>query len=116
VEHTFLPAIAAAFLCSLVIPSAALAAEETADMTVRLGGLNMESATGSIAAFDRIKGAARVFCGGSEGVVSITTRISAERCQDRMIDLAVTKLDAAMVTSLRAASVRKPLVMAAARR
>jgi UrcA family protein len=115
VEHTFLPAIAAALLCSLVIPGTALAGEETADMTVQLGGLNMDSVSGSVAAFDRIKGAARVFCGGSEGVVSITTRISAGRCQDRMIDLAVTKLDAAKVTSLRAASLRKPLIMAARR-
>jgi UrcA family protein len=115
VEHTFLPAIAAALICSLVAPASALASEETAEMTIRLGGLDLESKAGSVAAFDRIKTSARVFCGGSEGVVSITTRISARRCQDRMIDRAVTKLDAATVTSLRAASIRKTLMVAARR-
>lgn len=114
-EHTFLPAIAAALLCSLFTPASAFAREETEEMTVPLSGLNMESAAGALAAFDRIKTSARVFCGGSDGVVSITTRMSARRCQDRMIDLAVTKLDAATVTSLRAASIRNPLVVAAGR-
>ena len=113
-EHTFLPAIAVALLCSLT-PASAFAAAETAEMTVRLNGINTESVAGSIVAFDRITRAARVFCGGSDGVVSIATRISARRCQDRMIDLAVTKLDAARVTSLLAASLQKPLMVAAGR-
>lgn len=72
---------------------------EYAQMKIPAGALNLQSDTGARSALGRIKYAAMVFCSGDEGRMGIGRKLQARKCTDTMTYLAVSRLDAPLVTA-----------------
>jgi UrcA family protein len=72
---------------------------EYAQMIVGTGGLDLQSDEGARSALGRIKYAATVFCDDTEGKMDIGRKLEARICKDRMTYLAVSQLDAPLVTA-----------------
>ena len=72
---------------------------EQAQMKVPIGDLNLQSGAGARSALGRISSAATVFCSDDEGRTDIGHKMEAGKCKDRMTYLAVSTLDAPLVTA-----------------
>jgi UrcA family protein len=112
-------ASATGLLCATLATSAVAfpnqAADDTATMKVQLSGLNLRSGPGADRALIRIKNASRAFCGGSQNLLQLAQNAEAQKCKDRMMYLAVTKLDAPLVTASYTRSGAAPAIMLASR-
>lgn len=91
----------------LVLPTLAVLAlsmtsgahAEEGIMRVKVGDLNVHTDAGARTAFKRINNAARDFCGPLYGY-SATYPAEIRACRKDMVDKAVAKLDAPLVTAL----------------
>ena len=109
-------ASAALLATALLIAPAAASAQETDQMRVQLGGVDLESQTGSKVALRRIVNASRAFCGDDRSTKSLTQHAAARRCTQKMAYQAVTQLDRPMVTArYEGATVLRPAIVVAAR-
>lgn len=86
-------------LAVLALSMAAGAHAEEGVMRVKIGDLNVHTDTGARTAFKRINNAAREFCGPLQGY-SATYSQEVRDCRKDMVDKAVSKLDAPLVTAL----------------
>ncbi|WP_332774245.1 UrcA family protein [Phenylobacterium sp.] len=104
---------ASAFLGAAFVGTPAFAQEERADMKVAVGDLNLRAGTGAERALRRIKSASKVFCQDTARVTTLQERSNARACRDRMMYLAVNKLDAPLVTARYDESgARPPIILA----
>lgn len=111
----FAVASACAFLGATLAGTPAIAGGEQANMRVPTAGLNLQSDSGAQTVLNRIKFAASVFCEDTAGTKELARSAEARRCRDRMMYLAVSKLDAPMVTARYSASGAKPPILLAHR-
>lgn len=111
----FAVASACAFLGATLAGTPSLAGGEQANMRVSTAGLNLQSDDGAQIALNRIKWAASVFCEDDGGTKELARKAVARRCRDRMMYLAVSKLDAPLVTARYAQSGLKPPILMADR-
>jgi UrcA family protein len=81
---------------------------EEEQMSVRTSGLDLQSDSGARITLARIKFAAVIFCGADDGIMGIERTLLVRRCMDRMTSLAVSRLDAPLVTDLFYAMGGKP--------
>jgi UrcA family protein len=88
---------------------------ELAHMKVPTGGLDLQSDDGARSALGRIKYAASVFCEDTEGKMDIGRKLEAQKCKDRMTYMAVSKLDAPLVTARYYQTGGKPPILLARR-
>ena len=86
-------------LAVLALSIAGGARAEEGVMRVKIGDLNVHSDAGARTAFKRINLAARDFCGPLQGY-SATYPAEVRACRKEMVEKAVTKLDAPLVTAL----------------
>jgi UrcA family protein len=106
---------AVASACAFLGATPSFAGGEQANMRVSTEGLNLQSDSGAQIVLNRIKYAASVFCEDDGGTKELARRAEARRCRDRMMDLAVSKLDAPLVTARYAQSGLKPPILMADR-
>lgn len=88
-------------LAVLALSMAAGAHAEEGVMRVKVGDLNVHSDTGARTAFKRINIAARNYCGPLQGY-SAGYASEVRTCRKDMVEKAVSKLDAPLVTALYA--------------
>lgn len=86
-------------LAVLALSVAGGARAEEGVMRVKVGDLNVHSDAGARSAFKRINNAARDFCGPLQGY-SAGYPAQVRACRKEMVDKAVAKLDAPLVTAL----------------
>jgi len=91
-------ASACAFLGAAFAATPAFAGEEQGNMTVVMGDLNLQSDSGAKSVLHRIKTASSAFCEDDDRTRDLRRRLETRKCRDRMMDLAVNKLDAPLVT------------------
>jgi UrcA family protein len=108
-------ASACAFLGAAFAATPAFAQDEQGIMKVRTGGLNLQSDSGAQSVLGRIKYASSTFCEAGAGTMDLARRLEARKCRDRMMYLAVSKLDAPLVTALYHASGGRPPILLATR-
>lgn len=111
----FAVASACAFLGASLAATPSLAGEEQASMRVATGDLNLQSDTGAQSALHRIKNASSVFCEDDNRTRDLGRKMESWKCRDRMMYLAVSKLDAPLVTASYQASGAKPPILLARR-
>lgn len=70
-------------------------------MRVKVGDLNVHTDTGARTAFQRINIAARNYCGPLQGY-SASYAVEVRTCRQDMVDKAVSKLNAPLVTAIYA--------------
>jgi UrcA family protein len=108
-------ASACAFLGAAFAASPALAGGEQGNMTVVTGDLNLRSDSGAQVVLRRIKNASSAFCEDDNRTRDLGRSLEASKCRDRMMYLAVNKLDAPLVTARYQASGAKPPILMARR-
>ena len=87
--------------------------QEQWSMTIVVGDLNLQSERGARAALQRIKNASSVFCEDDDRPKGLRRKLETRKCRDRMMYLAVNKLDAPLVTqSYHASGARPPIQVA----
>lgn len=106
-------ASACAFLGAAFAATPSFAGEEQGNMTVVTGDLNLQSDNGAQSVLRRIKNASSAFCETGEGTRDLGRKLETWKCRDRMVYLAVSKLDAPLVTaSYRASGAKPPILLA----
>lgn len=113
-KHGLASAVAASVLPSAFMTPAS-GADVPGQMRVKVGDLNLESWSGALAALDRIHSASRQFCSVAPGDLNLSVQAKARKCDARMTYLAVTKLDAPMVTAAYENSYARPPIQLARR-
>jgi UrcA family protein len=109
----FAVASACAFLGAALAPTPSFAGEEQGQMRVATGDLNLQSDPGAQSVLRRIKSASSVFCENGSGTRDLARTLESWKCRDRMMYLAVSKLDAPLVTaSYRASGAKPPILLA----
>jgi len=108
-------ASACAFFGAALAATPALAWEEQGKMKVVIGDLNLQSDGGAQSTLRRIKSSSSVFCEDDTRTRDLKRRLEAWKCRDRMMYLAVSKLDAPLVTASYHASGAKPPILLATR-
>jgi len=107
--------IAVASACALLgvalAASPAFAQGEPGTMRVATGDLNLESDRGAQNVLNRIKAASSVFCEDDNRSRDLKRRLESRKCRDRMMYLAVDKLDAPLVTAKYKDSGAKPPIL-----
>lgn len=94
-------------------PALAQTSSDTAQMSVRVGDLNLRSDNGAKVALRRITSTSKSFCGGDPGRRTLAEQMETSKCVKRMTYMAVNKLDAPMVTAqYNGASAGPPIVFA----
>jgi UrcA family protein len=106
---------ASAFLGAAALPTTTVSAREQAQMRVRIGDLDLQSDRGAKAALRRIKTQSSRFCGDAYSYAWHSQRVATRKCQRQMVALAVSKLDAPIVTAMYQKSGRGPPVLLASR-
>lgn len=106
----FAVASACAFLGATFAATPSLAGEEQGHMRVATGDLNLQSDTGAQSVLHRIKSASSTFCEDA-GTRDLARKLAAWKCRDRMMYMAVSKLDAPLVTASYQASGAKPPIL-----
>jgi UrcA family protein len=106
---------AVASACAFLIATPALAADETGNMKVATEGLNLQSDSGAQTVLRRIRNASSAFCEEDIGSRDLGRRLESWKCRDRMMYLAVSKLDAPLVTAMYSSSGAKPPILLAHR-
>jgi UrcA family protein len=104
-----------AFLGATFAATPSFAGGDPGEMRVQTGGLNLQSEGGAQSALSRIKYAASVFCEDTPATRDLSRKAEARKCRDRMMYLAVGKLDAPLVTASYSASGAKPPILLATR-
>ena len=84
-------------------------------MRVVTGDLNLQSDSGARTVLHRIKSASSAFCEDDNRTRDLGRKLEAWKCRDRMMYLAVSKLDAPLVTASYHASGAKPPILLAGR-
>lgn len=84
-------------------------------MRVVTGDLNLQSDSGAQTVLHRIRNAASAFCEDDNRTRDLGRKLEAWKCRDRMMYLAVSKLDAPLVTASYHASGAKPPILLAGR-
>ena len=109
----FAAASACAFLGATFAPIPSVAQDEQGQMRVLTGDLNLQSDPGAQSVLQRIRNASSVFCEDGNGTKDLARRLESWKCRDRMTYLAVSKLDAPLVTaSYRASGAKPPILLA----
>jgi UrcA family protein len=108
-------ASACAFLGAALAATPALAWEEQGNMKVVIGDLNVQSDSGARSVLHRIKNASSAFCEDDSRTRDLKRKLESWKCRDRMMYLAVSKLDAPLVTASYHASGAKPPILLASR-
>jgi UrcA family protein len=111
----FAVASACAFFGAAFAATPSFAGEEQGSMRVVTGDLNLQSDSGAQSVLHRIKNASSAFCEESIGDRDLRRRLESRKCRDRMMYLAVSKLDAPLVTASYQASGAKPPILLARR-
>lgn len=106
---------ASAFLGAALVGTPAFAEGDRAEMRVAVGDLNLRAGTGAERALHRIKAASKVFCQDHGWVTTLRERSTARACRNKMMYLAVSKLDAPLVTARYDQSGAKPPIILAQR-
>ena len=107
--------IAVASVCALLgvalTASPAFAQGEPGTMRVATGDINLESDSGAQRVLNRIKTASSVFCEDDNRTKDLKRKMESRKCRDRMMYLAVDKLDAPLVTAKYKDSGAKPPIL-----
>ncbi|MDB5427530.1 MAG: hypothetical protein JWR47_3361 [Phenylobacterium sp.] len=111
----FAVASACAFLGAAFAGTPSFAQSEQGNMRVQTGDLNLRSDSGAQSVLSRIKYASSAFCEDNAGTKDLARRMEARKCRDRMTYLAVSKLDAPLVTARYYNSGGKPPILLATR-
>jgi UrcA family protein len=111
----FAVASACGLLGAMLAATPSLAGEEQGTMRVVTGDLNLQSQNGAQTVLRRIKNASSAFCETDSGTRDLGRRLEGSKCRDRMMYLAVSKLDAPLVTASYQASGAKPPILLARR-
>ena len=111
----FAVASVCAFLGAAFVGTPAFAQDEQGNMRVQTGDLNLRSDSGAQGVLGRIKYASSTFCEARTGTVDLARTLEARKCRDRIMYLAVSKLDAPLVTALYQASGGRPPILMATR-
>jgi UrcA family protein len=106
---------ACAFLGAALAATPALAADEIATMRVSTGDLNLQSNSGAQDVLRRIENASSAFCGIEDGNRDLGRQLESLKCRNKMTYLAVSKLDAPLVTAMYRSSGAGPPVLLAHR-
>lgn len=113
--HNLVAAAGVSALLLAASQAAPLTAAEAGTMTVKIGDLRLGAAPGAQRAYKRIRMAAAEFCGDDRSFRRLKQNAEISRCKARMTYLAVSKLDAPMVTALYAKSGQQPPILLASR-
>ena len=108
-------ASACAFLGAAFAATPAFAQEEQGNMRVAIGDLNLQSDGGAQSVLHRIRNASSAFCEDDNRTRDLGRKLESWKCRDRMTYLAVSKLDAPLVTARYQASGAKPPILMARR-
>lgn len=111
----FAVASACAFLGAALAPTPSFAGEEQGQMRVAMGDLDLQSDPGAQSVLHRIKTASSIFCENDNRTRDLARTLESWKCRDRMTYLAVSKLDAPLVTASYYASGAKPPILLARR-
>jgi UrcA family protein len=88
---------------------------QTSTMSVKVGDLNLRSDNGAKVALRRINSSSNAFCGADSGRRSIAEQMTSAKCAKRMAYLAVSKLDAPLVTAQYNGAGTNPPILFASR-
>jgi UrcA family protein len=112
-RKTFAVVSACAFLGASLAATPAPAADEIGTMRVVTGDLNLQSDSGAQSVLHRIRNASSAFCEEADGTRDLGRRLESWKCRDRMTYLAVSKLDAPLVTAMyHSSGANPPIVLA----
>jgi UrcA family protein len=109
--------IAVASACALLgvaftaTPAFAQSLGEQGTMRVPTGDLNLTSDSGAQHVLNRIKVASSSFCEDDNRTKDLKRRMESRKCRDRMVYMAVDKLDAPLVTAKYQEAGFKPPVL-----
>lgn len=105
----------ASALLLVTLYSTPVAAEEVGTMRVKISDLRLGGEPGADRAFRRIRVAAATFCGDDRSIRQLSRIAEIHKCKARMTYLAVTKLDAPLVTARYENSGGQPPILLASR-
>lgn len=80
-------------------------------MRVVTGDLDLQSGSGAQSVLHRIKTASSAFCEDDNRTRDLKRKLESWKCRDKMVYLAVNKLDAPLVTAMYQSSGAKPPIV-----